>query len=143
MRVRTIGVTLIVFGLVVATSAAHGFAKSAGSPTVPQSLVGCWSRHVPALPVGTSAGVWLIRIQSSGAFAAYTPGSTKCDTASDFTSHLSVRSGRLTIGHVPICATNGVYSVKPARNSFVLRTVSDKACSARIGLLAGTWKRKG
>jgi hypothetical protein len=142
VRVRTIGVTLLVFGLGAATSAAHGFARSAGSLTVPRSLVGCWSRHVPALPVGTSAGVWLIRIQSSGAFAAYTPGSTKCGTASDFTSHVSVSSGRLTVGHVPICATNGVYSVKPARNSFVLRTLSDRSCSVRVGLLAGTWKRE-
>jgi hypothetical protein len=142
VRVRPGQVILLVFGLVAATSPAHGLAKGAESPAVPRSLVGCWSRYVRALPVGTSAGVWSIRIQSSGAFAAYTPGSTKCDTPSDFTSHVSVRSGRLTIRHFPICATNGVYSVKVARNSFVLRAVSDRSCSARVGLLAGAWKRR-
>lgn len=101
MRVRRVRVMLLVFGLVAATSAAHGRAEGTESLAVPRSLVGCWSRHVPALPVGTSAGVWLIRIQSGGAFAAYTPGSSKCNSASDFTSHVSVGGGRLTIGHVP------------------------------------------
>jgi hypothetical protein len=97
---------------------------------------------VPALPVGTPAGVWLIRIQTNGAFAAYPPGSTKCDAASDFTSSVSVSAGRLTIGHVPICASKGVYAVKPTGSAFVLRNVSDASCPARARLLVGTWKRK-
>jgi hypothetical protein len=97
---------------------------------------------VPALPVGTPPGVWLIRIQANGAFAAYTPGSTKCDAASDFTSNVSVSAGRLKIGHVPICASKGVYAVKPMGSAFVLRAVSDASCPVRARLLAGTWKRK-
>jgi len=37
---------------------------SASPRAVPQAMVGCWHRHVPALPVGTSAGVWLMKITS-------------------------------------------------------------------------------
>jgi hypothetical protein len=49
--------------------------------------------------------------------------------------------GRLTIGHVPICATNGVYTAKTAATSFVLKAVRG-ICPSRVGLLSGTWKRK-
>lgn len=134
---------VILLALAAAAGAAHGLAQSAPSASVPKSLVGCWGRHVPALPVGTRAGVWLLRIRSSGAFAAYTPGSTACDAHWDFTSHVSVAAGRLTIGHVPICSTNGVYTLKQAATSFSLRQVSDAACSPRVRLLAGTWRRRG
>jgi hypothetical protein len=127
--------------LVAGLGAARTAAQDTGSTTVPRPLVGCWSRHVPALPVGTAPGVWLIRIQSSGAFAAYTPGSTKCGSASDFTSRVSVSAGRLRIGHVPICATNGTYTVKAGATSLVLRAVSDRSCAARATLLTGTWRR--
>jgi hypothetical protein len=133
---------LFVLVLMAAAGAAHGLANDTRSDAVPRALVGCWSRHVPALPVGTAAGTWLIRIQSNGAFAAYAPGTTKCGASKDFTSHVSVKRGRLTIGHVPICATNGVYSVKTAAKSFVLKAVSDPSCASRVGLLSGTWKRK-
>jgi hypothetical protein len=128
--------------LIASAGAAPGLAEGVGSSGVPRSLVGCWGRHVPALPVGTPAGVWLIRIQANGAFAAYPPGSTRCDAASDFTSSVSVSAGRLKIGHVPICASQGVYALKPTGSAFVLRTVSDASCPARARLLAGTWKRK-
>jgi hypothetical protein len=137
-----VGARTVQVMLVAAVVAAAGAAQGAAAPAaVPASLVGCWSRHVPALPIGTGPGVWLIRIKSNGAFAAYRPGSTKCDANADFTSHVSVKSGRLTIGHVPVCATDGVYTVKPAAKSFALKVVADKSCSNRTGLLAGTWKR--
>jgi hypothetical protein len=140
---RFLQISLLVLVLAAtAAGAADGLARGDTTQAVPQSLVGCWSRHVPALPIGSAAGVWLIRIKSSGAFAAYTPGTTTCDAKWDFTSHVSVSSGRLTIGHVPICASNGVYAVKPARRSFALRAVSDRSCASRLGLLAGTWKRQ-
>jgi hypothetical protein len=134
--------TLLLVSIAAAIGAAHGLAQEESKLAVPHSVVGCWSKHVPALSVGTSAGVWLIRIKSNGAFAAYTPGSRKCDSYSDFTSHVSINSGRLTIGHVPICASNGVYALKASPKSFTLHTVADKACPARAALLAGIWKRK-
>jgi hypothetical protein len=127
--------------LIASAGAAPGLAEGVRSSGVPHSLVGCWGRHVPALPVGTPAGVWLIRISANGAFAAYPPGSTKCDAASDFTSNVSVSAGSLKIGHVPICASKGVYAVKPTGSAFVLRIVSDASCPVRARLLAGTWKR--
>jgi hypothetical protein len=139
---RVLQAVVVVAVVAVTVGATRGLAQGHRALAVPHSLVGCWSRHVRALPVGTSAGVWLVRIRSNGAFAAYTPGSERCDSSSDFVSHVSVSSGRLTIGHVPICASNGVYTVKTSKNSFTLHTVSDKACAARVGLLAGVWKRK-
>ena len=141
MRLRCLQ-SLSVLILIASAGAVPGLAEGVGSSDVPRSLVGCWARHVAALPVGTPAGVWLIRIQANGAFAAYPPGSTKCAAASDFTSSVSVSAGRLTIGRVPICTSKGVYAVKPTGSAFVLRTVSDASCPARAHLLAGTWKRK-
>lgn len=141
MRIRTVQVMLIALGLVASIGPAHVLAENSKASVVPQSLVGCWSRHVPALPVGTSAGVWLVRIQSSGAFAAYAPGSTRCNAKWDFTSKIDVKGARLTIGHVPICSTNGLYALTATRKTLSLRVVSDKLCAARVGLLAGTWKR--
>jgi hypothetical protein len=132
--------------LLLVAAGAAGTAVAQGRPAqhtaVPKALVGCWSRHVPALPVGTSAGTWLIRIGANGSFAAYTPGSAKCGSASDFTSHVAVRAGRMTIGHVPICATNGTYAVTTGHGTLTLKKVSDASCAARAKLLAGTWRRK-
>jgi hypothetical protein len=142
VRLRLMHAVLLA-AVAAAVLTSPGVARGRHASAVPASVVGCWSRHVPALPVGTSAGVWLIRIRSNGAFAAYTPGSTRCDGAWDFTSHVGVGSGRLTIGHVPVCSSNGVYAVATKLRSLTLRKVSDAACPARSGLLVGTWKRTG
>ena len=96
--------------------------RSAG---VPRQLVGCWHRHVGALPVGTTAGVWSIQITRAGKLRAYTPGMTSCTGAGDFSTSASVAADRLTIGHVPVCANKGVYSWKVSGKALTLRAVSE------------------
>ena len=136
---------LFALGAVVIVTTLAGVDGTAASSTetkVPQALVGCWHRHVGALPVGTPAGTWLIRISPAGKFAAYTPGSTACGAYSDFTTAVSVVGNVLTIGTVPICGTKGVYAWKAARNTLTLRATADKQCPPRRMLLNGVWKKK-
>ncbi len=118
-----------------------GGAASASTKVVPKAMVGCWHRHVPALPVGTSAGVWLMKITSGGKLAAYTPGTTTCGDFSDFTAHISVAGSHLTIGSVPLCATKGAYTWKAAASTLTLAATADKSCSARTLLFTGVWKK--
>ena len=120
---------------------AGGVAAVTESAGVPQQLVGCWHRHVGALPVGTTAGVWSIQITRAGRLRAFTPGMTSCTGAGDFSASVSVAAGRLTIGHVPVCANNGVYSWKASGKRLTLRAVSETACPDRRGLFVGVWKR--
>jgi hypothetical protein len=125
-----------------AFSVGDGVAASGKAGTVPQALVGCWHRHVGALPVGTSAGVWLIGITRAGKLAAYAPGSPKCDASSDFTATVAVAGKHLTVGPVPVCATKGVYTWKASRNTLTLQATAEKSCALRALLFAGVWKRK-
>ena len=134
----------VVVGALVVSGAVpllDGVAFASTKP-VPRALVGCWHRHVPALPVGTSAGVWLMKITSGGKLAAYTPGTTSCGAASDFTATISVSGSRLTIGSVPVCSRKGLYTWKARANALTLRAVADKSCLPRTLLFTGVWKEK-
>ncbi len=122
--------------------AGSGIAAVTKGDRVPQKLVGCWHRHVGALPVGTPPGVWEIEISNGGRLDAYTPGSTCGPAAGDFSASVSVVANRLTIGSVPVCASKGVYSWSVSGNSLTLRATADKACPARVGLFVGVWKKK-
>src|SRR5438552_15772134 len=102
---------------VVATVLLSGGQASASIRTLPRATVGCWHRHVPALPVGTSAGVWLMRISRNGDLLAFTPGTTSCSAEPDFTATVSVSGSHLTIGPLPLCAAKGVYTWKAAAKS--------------------------
>jgi hypothetical protein len=119
-----------------------GGVASASTSAVPHAMVGCWHRHVPALPVGTSAGVWLMKITSGGRLAAYTPGTTSCDERPDFTATISGSGNHLTIGSVPVCGTKGVYTWKVAANTVTLQATADKNCSPRRLLFTGVWKKR-
>jgi hypothetical protein len=126
--------------IVVAVPLLGGVA-SASTRAVPQAMVGCWHRHVPAVTGLTSAGVWLMKITSRGKLAAYTPGTTSCGSEPDFTATVSVAANHLTIGSVPVCATKGVYSWKAAAKTLMLQATADKSCSPRTVLFTGVWRR--
>jgi hypothetical protein len=130
---------VLVVGLIV--PARGGVAAATKASRVPQQLVGCWKRHVGALPVGTPPGFWQIEISKAGRLDAYTPGTRCGPAAGDFTASVSAVAKRLTIGSVPVCATRGVYSWKVSGNSLTLRALADRACSARVGLFVGIWKK--
>lgn len=119
--------------------AAHAFAAATAAQALPSSLVGCWSRRAPALPVGTPAGVWSIAIKKSGTLVAYTPG-VKCGSNGDFTGALSVKANRLTIGPLPVCPAKGTYSWKVSGRSLSLHRLVD-GCADRVGLFSGVWKK--
>jgi hypothetical protein len=143
-RSQFLALVLALGALVItaAVSVRDGMAASGKAGTVPQALVGCWHRHVGPLPVGTSAGVWLVGITRAGRLAAYTPGSTKCDSSSDFTATVSVVGKHLTVGPVPVCTTKGVYTWKASRTTLTLQATADKSCAPRALLFTGVWKRK-
>jgi hypothetical protein len=102
-------------------------------------MLGCWHRHAPPLPVGTSAGVWLIQIRSSEVLA-FTPGTKSCSAQPDFTGTISAMGSRLTIGPLPVCPTKGVYTWTTAAKSLTLKASSD-TCAARKLLFTGVWKK--
>lgn len=127
---------------IAAAVALAGTVATASTNAVPASLVGCWHRHVPALPVGTPAGTWLMKLTSAGKLAAYTPGTTSCGAFPDFTAAVSVAGAKLTIGFVPICHTKGIYSWKASATALTLKATADKGCAARAALFSGVWKKK-
>jgi hypothetical protein len=141
-RYKSALAAVVVGALVITVAVAlFGGAASASTRAVPKAMVGCWHRHVPALPVGTSAGVWLVKITSGGKLAAYTPGTTTCGAFPDFTAHISVAGSHLTIGPVPVCAPKGVYTWKTAANTLTLQATADKSCAPRTLLFTGVWKK--
>jgi hypothetical protein len=117
-----------------------GAVASASTTALPKVMVGCWHRHAPALPVGTSAGVWLMKITSGGKLAAYTPGTTRCDAFPDFTGTISVVGSRLTIGQLPVCPTKGAYTWKALKGALTLKATKD-GCSSRKLLFTGLWTK--
>lgn len=134
-------------GMVLAAAAAVAFAvlvtgavASASTMGVPKTMVGCWHRHAPALPVGTSAGLWLMKISSGGRLSAYPPGTTSCGPVPDFTGTISVAGSRLTIGPLPVCSTKGTYTWKAAAKALTLRATTD-SCPSRKLLFTGTWTK--
>ena len=133
---------LAFLALAVGISAPLVGTAEAASGRVPQSLVGCWQRHVGALPVGTAAGVWLMRISSGGELAAFTPGTTSCSAQPDFTGTVSVTGGHLTIGPLPVCAKKAVYTWKAGATGLTLHVASGESCAARRLLFTGAWKKK-
>jgi hypothetical protein len=139
---KTLSKLAVFFAVVAIVPVAGGVAAVTKSDAVPHQLVGCWHRHVGALPVGTPAGVWLIQITRAGKLYAFTPGMTSCTGVGDFSASVSVAANRLTIGHVPVCANEGVYSWKASGKLLALRAASDPACPPRLGLFVGVWKRK-
>lgn len=127
-------------GLVALVVLVNGAAASASTAGVPKAMAGCWHRHAPALPVGTSAGVWLIKLTTSGELLAYTPGTTSCNQEPDFTGRISVAGSRLTIGQLPVCPTKGAYTWKASKRVLTLKATKD-SCSSRKLLFTGTWAK--
>jgi hypothetical protein len=117
-------------------------AAAASTSTVPGKMAGCWHRQVPTLPVGTPAGVWLMKFTPAGKLVAYAPGMTSCGAYSDIPATVSVAGSHLTIGPLPLCATKGVYTWKAGASTLTLRVTADKRCSARALLFTGVWRRK-
>jgi hypothetical protein len=138
-RLRAMGATTLTVTFAVMVV---GGGASASSNAVPQSIVGCWKRHVPALPVGTSAGVWLVQITRAGRLNAYPPGTTNCGGSADFASTVTVAGSRFTIGKVPVCVLPGAYSWKATATTLTLHTTSDPSCSPRRILFSGVWTRR-
>lgn len=133
-------------GLVLAAAAValmiplNGAVASASATGVPKAMVGCWHRHAPALPVGTSAGVWLMKITSGGELLAFTPGTKSCSAEPDFTGTISVVGSRLSIGQLPVCSTKGAYTWKAATKALTLKATTD-SCPSRKLLFTGAWTK--
>jgi hypothetical protein len=127
---------------------------TAAAPTaksVPQQLVGGWSRNVTAAnweqygAPGYSVGPWTILILKSGAVdvfigSGYPPRCGSC--VADFTTRISVAGARLTVAPVPVCSTTkGTYGWKVSGRLLTLKLIADKKCGPREALFTGVWKR--
>ena len=142
-RRRRSGQRALVAGalVIVVAAALLGREASASTAAVPPGMVGCWHRHVPAVPGVMGAGIWLLKIRSSGELLAFTPGTTSCGSEPDFTATVSVTGSRLTIGSVPVCTPKGVYSWKVEGKALTLRARADKSCAPRRVLFTGVWTK--
>jgi hypothetical protein len=117
-----------------------GGPASASTKGVPHALLGCWHRRAPALPAGTPAGVWLIKISRAGQLFALRPGTTGCSADPDFTAAISVSGSHLVIGPVPgWSAATGVYLWKATANSLTLHAKTDPSVARKL-LFSGVWK---
>jgi hypothetical protein len=121
-------------------SSIAGAKASDATAAVPKAMVGCWHRHAPALPVGTSPGIWLMTITRGGELLAYTPGTKSCSAEPDFTGTITVSGSRLTIGPLPVCSTKGAYAWKAAARTLTLQATTD-GCPSRKLLFTGAWKK--
>src|SRR5262245_42402487 len=128
-RRPTVPTVVVVFVSALAIAVAVGGMASASTIGVPQAMVGCWHRHVPAVPGLTAAGIWHMKITRSGKLSTFVPGTTSCGRYADFSTSASVAGQRLTIGAVPVCGTNGVYSWHASATALTVKTVADAQCS--------------
>jgi hypothetical protein len=133
------GGVVLAAATVVLVIVLNGAVAAASTRGVPKAMVGCWSRHAPALPVGTAAGVWLMKITKGGELLAFTPGTKSCGAQPDFTGTISVAGRRLTIGQLPVCNTKGTYTWKAAKG-LRLKVTRDR-CPSRKLLFTGVWKK--
>jgi hypothetical protein len=76
----------------------------------------------------------------SGKLSAFPPGTTSCSDQADFVGTFSVLGSHATIGPLPVCATNGVYTWRIRGRSLALKASSD-ACASRKLLFTGVWKK--
>ena len=111
--------------------------SGAGAATIPQRLVGQYSRRLTRAQAGTTGvhtGTWRLKIARSGV-------ATLHHVAADF----DVAPARITVSSTRIvfrgmtCATAGVYRWQVARKRLTLTKVKD-ACKPRVAVLQGTWQ---
>ena len=94
--------------------------------------------------VTREVGVYTFLVKRAGAVTIYRPGDYRpgCSACTeDFTTTFRPNGGRLTLGSVPVCSFEGVYSWHLTGRTLIVAPVADKRCVVRATFFGGRWKR--
>jgi len=140
---RSLGLPLTTVVFMAALVAAVGTAL-AQRTSLPHSLVGCWTRTVPAGVPGVHAGPYTISTTQGGLLVVYLQGTPGCNGRTDFSLTVSAAGGKLVMGSAPIlpgsCKGQGTYGWKVTGKTLTLRLIKDK-CRVRGNFFPGAWKK--
>lgn len=142
---------VVAFALATAWPVAAGGAATTRAAAVPPKLLGVWHKTMTKAEweragVSRDAGVYTFVIKKTGAVTVYLPGEYRpsCSSAcsQDFTTAFKTTGAhRLTLGSVPVCSFEGVYSWYLAGKTLTVRPVADTRCAVRATFFGGRWKR--
>ena len=130
--------------IVVTASVLTLFGVASAQAAAPSALVGTWTHTVTASAwskagaAGFPVGRWKIVVAADGVVNVYTPGGT----SPDFSTTFSARGTTLTVGAVPVCATNGRYRWSSSNRTLHLTPIADKSCGPRLALFTGAWTKR-
>ena len=135
--------------LALTWSAAPGGAATSRTGHVPVKLLGVWHKTMTEAQweragVARDVGVYTFVVKKAGTVTIYKPGEygPGCSFCTeDFTTTFRPNGGRLTLGRVPVCAFEGVYSWHLTGRTLSVTPVADKRCVVRATFFGGRWKR--
>ena len=137
------------FALALTWSAATGGAATTRTGHVPVKLLGVWHKTMTKAQwkragVTREVGVYTFLVKKAGTVTIYRPGDYQpgCSSCTeDFTTTFRPNGGRLTLGSVPVCSFEGVYSWHLTGRTLIVTPVADKRCVVRATFFGGRWKR--
>ena len=137
------------FALALTWSAATGGAATTRTGRVPAKLLGVWHKTMTKAQwrragVTREVGVYTFLVKKTGAITIFRPGDYRpgCSACTeDFTTTFRPNGGRLTLGSVPVCSFEGVYSWHLTGRTLIVAPVADKRCVVRATFFGGRWKR--
>ncbi len=134
--------------LALTWSAAPCGAATGRTGHVPVKLLGVWHKTMTNAQwehagVARDAGVYTFVVKKAGTVTIYKPGDGPgCSFCTeDFTTTFRPNGGRLTLGRVPVCSFEGVYSWHLTGRTLIVTPVADKRCVVRETFFGGRWKR--
>ena len=134
--------------LALTWSAAAGGAATSRRGHVPVKLLGVWHKTMTKAQwdragVVRDVGVYTFLVKKAGTVTIYKPGDYRsgCSGCTDFTTTFRPNGGRLTVGSVPVCSFEGVYSWHLTGRTLIVTPVADKTCVVRETFFGGRWKR--
>ncbi len=123
-------------------------ATTGGTSRVPVKLLGVWHKTMTSAQwqhagVARDVGVYTFVIKEPGTVTIYKPGDYQagCGLCEDFSTTFRPNGTRLTLGNVPVCSFNGVYSWRLSGRTLVLTPKADTKCIVRETFFGGRWKR--
>jgi hypothetical protein len=136
------------FALALAWSAAAGGAATTRTEHVPVKLLGVWHKAMTKAQweragVTRDVGVYTFLVKKAGTVTIYRPSAYRpgCSVCEDFTTTFRPNGGRLTLGSVPVCSFEGLYSWHLSARTLIVAPVADKRCVVRATFFGGRWKR--
>jgi hypothetical protein len=137
------------FAFALTWSAAAVGAATTRTGHVPVKLLGVWHKTMTKAQwkragVTREAGVYTFLVKKAGTITIYRPGDYRpgcSDCAEDFTTTFRPSGRRLTLGIVPVCSFEGVYSWRLTGRTLIVTPVADKRCVVRETFFGGRWKR--